>query len=115
MRRDWLDIIRAVAESGIKCGLQTGGRALSRAKIEAAVAAGLDSAGGSVHGTEPIHDRLRGVPGSYRQALNAIAEFARAGIKPGCNTQVNRLSAPVLEETFDAIYAAGGRLSSARR
>jgi radical SAM protein with 4Fe4S-binding SPASM domain len=110
MRRDWLDIIRAVADAGIKCGLQTGGRALSRAKIEAAVAAGLDSAGVSVDGTEEIHDRLRGVPGSYRQALNAITEFGRAGIKPGCNTQVNRLSAPVLEETFDAIYAAGARL-----
>jgi radical SAM protein with 4Fe4S-binding SPASM domain len=110
LRRDWLDIIRAVADSGIKCGLQTGGRALTRAKIEAAVAAGLQSAGVSVDGTEAVHDRLRGVPGSFRQALNAIAEFARAGIKPGCNTQINRLSAPVLEETFDEIYAAGARL-----
>ncbi|HEX9966226.1 MAG TPA: radical SAM protein [Allosphingosinicella sp.] len=110
LRRDWLDIIRAVADSGIKCGLQTGGRALTRAKIEAAVDAGLSSAGVSVDGTEAVHDRLRGVPGSYRQALSAIEEFARAGIRPGCNTQVNRLSAPVLEETYEAIYAAGARM-----
>lgn len=110
LRRDWLDIIKAVADAGIKCGLQTGGRALTRAKIEAAVAAGLQSAGVSVDGTEAVHDRLRGVPGSHRQALNAIAEFARAGIKPGCNTQINQLSAPVLEETYDEIYAAGARL-----
>ena len=110
LRRDWLDIIKAVSDAGIRCGLQTGGRALTRAKIEAAVAAGLDSAGVSVDGTEEVHDRLRGVPGSFRQALNAISELARAGIKPGCNTQINRLSAPVLEETFDQIYAAGARL-----
>jgi radical SAM protein with 4Fe4S-binding SPASM domain len=110
LRRDWLDIIRAVAESGIKCGLQTGGRALTRAKIEAAVAAGLSSAGVSVDGNEEVHDRLRGVPGSFRQALTAIEEFARAGITPSSNTQVNRLSAPVLEETYEAIYAAGARM-----
>jgi radical SAM protein with 4Fe4S-binding SPASM domain len=110
LRRDWLDIIRAVADTGIRCGLQTGGRALTRAKIEAAVEAGLVSAGVSIDGTEAVHDRLRGVPGSFRQALNAIAELARAGITPGCNTQVNRLSAPVLEETYEAIYAAGARL-----
>lgn len=110
LRRDWLDIIRAVAESGIKCGLQTGGRALSRAKIEAAVAAGLSSAGVSVDGNEAVHDRLRGVPGSFRQALTAIEEFARAGLTPSCNTQINRLSAPVLEETYEAIYAAGARM-----
>lgn len=110
LRRDWLDIIRAVAESGIKCGLQTGGRALTRAKIEAAVAAGLSSAGVSVDGTEEVHDRLRGVPGSFRQALSAIEEFARAGLTPGCNTQINRLSAPVLEETYEHIYAAGARM-----
>jgi radical SAM protein with 4Fe4S-binding SPASM domain len=110
LRRDWLDIIKAVSDAGISCGLQTGGRALSRAKIEAAVAAGLTSAGVSVDGTQHVHDRLRGVPGSFRQALTAIAELARAGIVPGCNTQINRLSAPVIEETFDAIYAAGARL-----
>jgi radical SAM protein with 4Fe4S-binding SPASM domain len=110
LRRDWLDIVKAVAESGIRCGLQTGGRALTRAKIEAAVEAGLVSAGVSVDGNEAVHDRLRGVPGSFRQALNAIAEFARAGIKPGCNTQINRLSAPILEEIFDHIYEAGARL-----
>ncbi|MEO7826937.1 MAG: radical SAM protein, partial [Allosphingosinicella sp.] len=110
LRRDWLDIIRAVAESGIKCGLQTGGRALTRAKIEAAVDAGLSSAGVSVDGNEAVHDRLRGVPGSFRQALSAIEEFARAGITPGSNTQVNRLSAPVLEETYEHIHAAGARM-----
>jgi radical SAM protein with 4Fe4S-binding SPASM domain len=110
LRRDWLEIIRAVADAGIKCGLQTGGRALTRAKIEAAVGAGLTSAGVSVDGNEAVHDRLRGVPGSFRQALNAIEEFARAGITPGANTQVNRLSAPVLEETYEHIHAAGARM-----
>jgi radical SAM protein with 4Fe4S-binding SPASM domain len=110
LRRDWLDIIRAVADAGIKCGLQTGGRAMTRPKIEAAVAAGLTSAGVSVDGTEAVHDRLRGVPGSFRQALAALAEFRRAGILPGCNTQINRLSAPVLEETYEQIYEAGARL-----
>lgn len=110
LRRDWLDIIRAVSDAGIRCGLQTGGRALTRAKIEAAVAAGLDAAGVSVDGTEAVHDRLRGVPGSFRQALNAIEAFVRAGITPGVNTQINRLSAPVLEETYEQIYASGARL-----
>ena len=110
LRRDWLDIIRAVSDAGIKCGLQTGGRALTRAKIEAAVAAGLDSAGVSIDGNEAVHDRLRGVPGSFRQALTAIEELARAGLTPSCNTQVNRLSAPVLEETYEHVYAAGARM-----
>ncbi|MCA1748862.1 MAG: radical SAM protein, partial [Sphingomonadales bacterium] len=94
LRLDWLEIIAAVSDAGIKCGLQTGGRALTRTKIAAAAAAGLHAAGVSVDGPREIHDELRGIRGSYDQCLRVIGDLAEEGIRPSANTQINRRSAP---------------------
>lgn len=109
LRRDWLTIIKAVADAGMHCGLQTGGRALTADKIRQAVDAGLRTLGVSVDGPPEVHDRLRGVPGSHAHALDAIRCGAAAGLRPGVNTQINALSKPHLQEVFDTIVAAGAR------
>src|SRR5580692_8081619 len=41
LRRDWLTIVRAIADAGMHCGLQPGGRALTEGAIRQAIAAGL--------------------------------------------------------------------------
>jgi radical SAM protein with 4Fe4S-binding SPASM domain len=43
-----------------------------------------------------VHDRLRGVSGSYRSALQAVENAHEAGLRVSCNTQLNRLSVPHL-------------------
>ena len=109
LRRDWLTIVKAIADAGMHCGLQTGGRALTEEKIRQAVEAGLRTIGVSVDGPRDIHDRLRGVAGSHERALAAVRAAARAGLEPGVNTQINALSKPYLRDVFATIVEAGAK------
>jgi radical SAM protein with 4Fe4S-binding SPASM domain len=109
LRRDWLSIIAAISAAGMHCGMQTGARALDETKIRAAVAAGLRTLGVSIDGPPAVHDRLRGIAGSYEQGLAALRSATRAGLRPGVNTQINACSKPHLREVFDAIVSAGAR------
>jgi radical SAM protein with 4Fe4S-binding SPASM domain len=109
LRRDWLEIAAEIARLGIHCGVQTGARGLTRARIEAAYAAGVRAIGVSVDGLRELHDSIRGVPGSHDQAIRAIRDVAEVGIAPGVNTQINALSLPQLPDIFDEIAAAGAK------
>jgi radical SAM protein with 4Fe4S-binding SPASM domain len=109
LRRDWLAIAKAISDAGMHCGIQTGGRAFTEEKVRAAVEAGVRTIGVSVDGNREIHDRLRGVKGSFDQALKVLRSVAAAGISPGVNTQINALSKPHLTEIFETIVANGAR------
>ncbi|OCW56221.1 radical SAM/SPASM domain-containing protein [Hoeflea olei] len=109
LRKDWLEIAAEISRLGMLCGLQTGARGLTKARIEAAYDAGVRAIGVSIDGPRDIHDRLRGVAGSHDQAMRAIADIAETGIRPGVNTQINALSAPHLWDIYRAIRDAGAR------
>jgi radical SAM protein with 4Fe4S-binding SPASM domain len=109
LRKDWLIIAKAIADAGIHCGIQSGARALTEERIRAAVEAGIGTLGVSIDGPREIHDRQRGVKGSFDHALRALRFANAAGIKPGVNTQINALSKPHLREIFDTIVEHGAR------
>ncbi|HEY0106457.1 MAG TPA: radical SAM protein, partial [Rhizomicrobium sp.] len=107
LRRDWLRIVAAIAKRGLYCAVQTGGRALTLAKLTAAAAAGLRGLGVSIDGTEAVHDAIRGVRGSYAHAIGAIRHARTLGLNLSVNTQVNALSKDCLDAVFDALVAEG--------
>jgi radical SAM protein with 4Fe4S-binding SPASM domain len=109
LRDDWLDLVRAIRARGMLPTMTTGGRGLDAERARAAKEAGLHSASVSVDGAEETHDRLRGLDGSYRAALDAMAHLRNAGIAFGANSQINRLSAGELEGVLEAIAAAGAK------
>ncbi len=109
LRPDWLDLVRAIRKHGMSVTMTTGGRGLTPELIDQAKEAGLQGINVSVDGDEATHDRLRGVPGSYRAALAAIRAAQERGVRPACNTQINRLSSPVLEEVLETVAALGVR------
>jgi radical SAM protein with 4Fe4S-binding SPASM domain len=109
LRRDWLTIVKAIADAGMHCSIQTGGRGLTLDKIKAAAAAGVGTLGISIDGPREIHDRLRGFKGSFDQALGVLRNVAAVGIVPGVNTQINALSKPHLREIFEIIAANGAK------
>lgn len=109
LRADWLDLVRALRRHGIVVGMTTGGRGLTPELIDEAKAAGLCGVSVSIDGDERTHDRLRGVAGSYRAAIAAMRALKQRGMRVSCNTQINRLSLPVLEETFETVAAIGIR------
>ena len=80
---------------------------MSEEKIKLAAAAGLRSAGVSIDGLADVHDRLRGVDGSYSQALQALRHLRTYGLSGSVNTQINAHSLPQLSNLMDVIIAAG--------
>ncbi len=96
LRRDWIDIIRAIRSAGMDCSIQTGGRNMSDEKLELAADAGLQGVGVSIDGIRHTHDFLRGVDGSFDAAMGLIERLARFDITVSVNTQINRLSMPEL-------------------
>lgn len=109
VRRDWLTIVRAIRDHGMDCTMQTGGYKLSRDMIKQAADAGLLGLGVSVDGLEPLHDRLRGVPGSYREALRVLDDCRRVGLIASVNTQITSTVMPELREVMDVIIEAGAK------
>lgn len=109
LRADWLSIIRAIDRAGMRCVMTTGGRSLSEERIRAAADAGLKGFSVSIDGLEDVHDRLRGVAGSFKAALGAMRTGAQLGIEVFANTQINRLSMPQLREIMNVIIEHGAR------
>ena len=98
LRRDWTEIVRAVRRHGMDCTMQTGGLNLNEERIRAAAEAGVKAIGVSVDGLEELHDRLRGVKGSYAAAFRALKLLREHGITTSVNTQLGAEVLPQLRE-----------------
>jgi radical SAM protein with 4Fe4S-binding SPASM domain len=109
LRDDWLELVRAIRARGMLPTMTTGGRGLTAERARAAKEAGLHSVSVSIDGAEATHDRLRGVRGSYRSAMEAMGHLRAAGVPFAANTQINRLSANELPGVLEAIAAAGAK------
>ncbi len=107
LRNDWIDLVRAIRARGMYCAVQTGGRNLTDKRLEAAVAAGLQGIGVSLDGLAPLHDELRGVPGSFDRALDAVVRAKALGLKVSVNTQIGARTMPDLPELMRTIIDAG--------
>jgi nif11-class peptide radical SAM maturase 3 len=107
MRPDWLEIVAEIDRLGMWCSITTGGLGVSLDMARKMKAAGIKSASVSIDGLEEVHDRLRGKKGSWQAAFQTMKHFQEVGIIFGCNTQINRLSAPELPQVYELIRAAG--------
>lgn len=102
-----LELIRYLTDLGVRVSIQTGGWAVTPALCRDLKAAGLRALGFSVDGTEATHDHLRAKVGSHARALAGIRAAKAAGLTVASNTQINALTAPVLEETARLLRDAG--------
>ncbi len=107
LRDDWVDIIREIRRQGMQANMTSGGRGITPERARAAKEAGLQSISISIDGNEATHDRLRGVQGSYRAALESIDNLRAAGMRVATNTQINRLSMPELPDVLETLIAKG--------
>jgi radical SAM protein with 4Fe4S-binding SPASM domain len=105
LREDWLEIVAAIAARGMTPTMTSGGRGIDAARARAAKQAGLRSVSISLDGLEATHDRLRGVVGSHAAALRAFEHLRAAGVPTSVNTQINRLSMPELPELLEILGA----------
>jgi Y-X(10)_GDL-associated radical SAM protein len=109
LRRDWVEIVRAVRRHGMDCTMQTGGLNLNEERIRAAAEAGVKAIGVSVDGLEELHDRLRGVRGSYAAAFKALRLLREHGVTTSVNTQISAEVLPQLRELCELFIEAGAK------
>jgi Y-X(10)_GDL-associated radical SAM protein len=109
LRSDWIEILRAARRHGMYCAVQTGARNLTDARLAAAVDAGLQGLGVSIDGLPELHDRLRGVAGSYDMAIDALARAQAMGVRISANTVINAANLAQLPELMERLLAVGVR------
>lgn len=109
LRPDWIEIVAAIRAAGMACTLQTGGRHLTEVRMRQAAAAGLQAVGVSIDGLQDVHDRLRGVKGSFDAALAALKHARSFGLSTSVNTTLTRPVVPQLAELMAQIVDAGSR------
>lgn len=109
LRKDWLKIISEIDSNGIQCTLQSGGLHLTDERLRQAADAGLRAAGVSVDGLRVLHDRLRGVTGSFDRAMEVLRNAPKYGLTTSVNTQITSLVMPQLAEMQELFIEAGAR------
>jgi len=107
LRKDWFAIARAVRDADMRCTMTTGAWGLTPRMAGKIREAGIDHVAISVDGLEETHDRLRGRRGSWQQCFAALRHLRAEGIRVGCVTQINRLSAPELPALYERLAGAG--------
>ncbi|MEH1872687.1 nif11-class peptide radical SAM maturase 3 [Nostoc sp.] len=107
LRPDWLEIAQAITSSGMLCGMTTGGYGITLDTAHRMKEAGIRVVSVSVDGLEATHDRLRGKQGSWQWAFKTMSNLKEAGIRFGCNTQINRLSAPEFPRIYEHLRDVG--------
>ncbi|MCC5666365.1 nif11-class peptide radical SAM maturase 3 [Nostoc sp. CHAB 5784] len=107
LRPDWLEIAQAITQAGMLCGMTTGGYGITLDTARRMKEAGIRVVSVSVDGLEATHDRLRGRQGSWQWAFKTMSNLKQAGIPFGCNTQINRLSAPEFPRIYEHLRDAG--------
>lgn len=109
LRRDWLRIIREVRDCGMDCTMQSGGLNLTEDRIKAAADAGLQGLGISIDGLREVHDRVRGVKGSFDAAFKALDAIQKCGITSSVNTQITSFVIPQLRDLMNLFIDAGAK------
>jgi len=73
---DWLKVVEIVKKAGLRCNIVTNGTHIQQWAKEI-VEVGLDEIIFSLDGPEAIHDRIRGVPGTFQKAITGFQELNR--------------------------------------
>lgn len=103
----WTEVVRATHDAGIRCTMNTGGRAVDAALAQQAADAGVYGMSVSIDGLRATHDHLRAVRGSFDAAVAAVGHIRDAGMVPWANTQFNRLNLPEVEALAELLADAG--------
>ena len=108
LRPDILDIGLELRKRDFLWGMVSNGWLYDDAMHLKLMDAGMGAVTVSLDGLEASHDWMRGVPGSYRRALRAVAAFARdPRLNADVVTCVNRRNLPELRQIHDILSGLG--------
>ena len=83
--------------------ISTNGTLITKAKARELKEVGLSYVGISIDGNEEVHDKFRGVKGSYKKALQGVENCKAEGLKVGLRFTINKRNAVEIPHLFDLI------------
>jgi len=113
-REDLYALAEHARELGVRCSLSTNGTLIDASAAQRLRRAGITYVGVSLDGIGPVHDRFRGMEGSFERALQGLRYCRDEGIKVGVRTALCRRILPDLaamcdmaeQENVDRLYFA---------
>ena len=103
VRQDLVELASYATGKGMRAVISTNGTLITREKAKQLKEVGLSYVGISLDGGEEIHDKFRGVPGSYKKALQAVENCQAEGLKVGLRFTINKRNAVEIPKLFDII------------
>jgi len=105
VREDLVDLAKYATSTGMRAVISTNGTLITKAKARELKEVGLSYVGISLDGAEAVHDKFRGVAGSYKQALKGVENCQAEGLKVGLRFTINKRNASEIPHLFDLIEA----------
>lgn len=105
VREDLVELAKYATSKGMRAVISTNGTLITKAKARELKEVGLSYVGISLDGAEAVHDKFRGVTGSYKLALKGVENCQAEGLKVGLRFTINKRNAAEIPHLFDLIEA----------
>lgn len=102
LRKDLIVLAKRVASHNCLVSMNSNGTLLTKDKIDD-VANVFDTVVVSLDGPEKIHDKIRGVGGTYKKAVNAIRLLKANGVRTGVNSVVTPWNIEMLPKFIEEL------------
>jgi len=102
VREDFWEIASYARRRGLKTALSTNGTLITEKAAERIKSLGIEYVGISLDGaSEKTHDAMRGQPGSFQKAVQALRNCIRVGLKCGVRVTVTQFNFHELPSLID--------------
>ncbi len=90
VRQDLVELAHYAVSKGMRAVISTNGTLITKEKAKELKEVGLSYVGISLDGGEETHDKFRGVPGSFKKALEGVENCKAEGLKVGLRCTLNK-------------------------
>ena len=100
VRQDLPELASYATEKGMRAVISTNGTLITKEKARELKAINLSYVGISLDGAEEIHDKFRGVPNSFKKALEGLENCKAEGLKVGLRFTINKRNVIEIPKVF---------------
>ncbi|MDH5638242.1 MAG: radical SAM protein, partial [Nitrospinota bacterium] len=100
-RKDIFQIADRLIELGVITSLSSNGTLFDKPAIEKIAKTGFSYVGVSLDGLGDIHDKFRGLPGSFEKAVEGVRNVKAAGLKSGVRFTITKMNIGDVNGMFD--------------
>jgi 12,18-didecarboxysiroheme deacetylase len=103
VRPDILDLIHKAVSLGLRTVISTNGVLIDETLAKELKKLGVSYVGISLDGWKEVHDKFRGVKGSFEKVVSAIESCKKENLKVGLRFTMSKLNAKEIPKVFDLV------------